>query len=76
MKSKDWLNVGDTVKWRGAFGSEAPKEVKVNSIEICRDGDKNGRSVDCVEWSRVNSRNIVVDLDNNHWAYGTQLSKA
>ena len=72
---KDYLKVGDTVRWRGCFGGDAPKDAKVESIEVCKSGNKNGRQVDKIEWSKVNSRTIVIDLDNSHWAYGTQITK-
>ncbi len=69
------LNVGDLVSWRGGFGVDAPKQVTVKSIEVCVEGRKEGRKVSSVEWSDVSSRKIVVDLDNGHWAYGTQLKE-
>lgn len=69
------LKVGDFVMWRGAFGSEPQKRVKVEGIQKCPSGSKSGRDVNSVDWSSVNSRTIVVDLDNGHWAYGTQLKQ-
>ena len=72
---KDYLKVGDTVIWKGGFGSDAPKETIVQGIEVCHEGNKYGKPVDKVEWSKVNSRKIVVDLASGNWAYGTQLTK-
>jgi hypothetical protein len=74
-KKTDYLTVGDTVNWCGAWGTEPPKKAIVESIEVCKEGDKNGRSVESIAWSKVNTRKIVVSLNNNHWAYGTQISK-
>lgn len=68
------LKVGDTVKWRGDFGSASPKDATVESIEITN-GGKYGRVVDEVEWSKVYGRNVVVNLTNDTWAYGDQISK-
>jgi hypothetical protein len=40
------LYLGDVVVWRGAWGTEPPKEVKVNRIEITsRENEKTGTSV-------------------------------
>lgn len=75
MKPK-FLNVNDTVIWRGAWGQEAPKPAKVEGIEIVPKGQKyGGKEVQRVEWEKViNSGTIIVTLDNGHWAYGDQLS--
>jgi hypothetical protein len=70
------LKVGDKVMWRGAWGTEPPKEAIVESIEICKEGCKEGRPVKSVDWWTVESgRKVVVTLNNSHWAYGNQLSK-
>jgi hypothetical protein len=69
------LKIGDKVMWRGGFGSEPAKEATVTGIEKCAVGAKNGNSVSKVSWDKVNSRQIVVDLDNGHWAYGTQITQ-
>jgi hypothetical protein len=66
------LKIGDKVMWRGGFGTEAPKEAIVESIELCKSGDKYGDSVDSVDWSKKDR--IVVDLNNGHWAKGHQIS--
>ena len=72
------LKIGDTVLWKGAFGTQAPKKAKVTGIEVCPTGSKYGNSVDKVKWSIVNgesNKEVVVDLDNGHWARGSALSK-
>ncbi len=66
------LKIGDTVKWRGGFGSEAPVLAKVEGIEITN-GGKYGDPVDEVDWSKVRDRNVTVDLNNGHWAYASQI---
>ena len=70
------LKIGDSVIWRGAWGKEAPKQVKITSIEITN-GSKSGMSVSEVEWNaiKLNPRNYAFDLDNEHWAYGYQLTE-
>ena len=68
------LKIGDTVRWKGAWGSQPAKDAKVTNIELTR-GGKYGDPVDEIEWSEVYDRNVVVDLDNGHFAYGSQISK-
>ena len=68
------LKVGDTVLWRGGFGSDAPKKAVVEGIEITN-GGKYGDAVDEVDWSKVRDRNVTVDLNNDHWAYAYQIKK-
>ena len=66
------LYLGDVVVWRGAWGTELPKEVKVDRIEITsRENEKTGTSVSNVSW---NEPYFVVFLDNNKWAYKYQIS--
>jgi hypothetical protein len=74
MASK-MLNVGDTVNWRGSFGSAPAQPAKITGMEWCRMGCKEGRRISYIDWDAANTRQLVVDLDNGHWAYGTQLSK-
>lgn len=67
------LRVGDEVIWRGGWGRNAPTRATVTHIEIL-DGTsaKHGLDTDEVAWEA--SDNFVVDLDNGHWAYGSQLT--
>lgn len=67
------LKVGDKVMWRGAWGIDPAKPAVVQHIEIVKDTSKYGKPVDQVSWDKVNSRQVVVDLDNGSWAYGNQL---
>jgi hypothetical protein len=71
------LKIGDKVIWRGAWGTEPPKEAIVESIQLCAVGSKYGKTVQSVDWKTVRggNRGIIVDLDNGHWAYGTQLTE-
>jgi len=68
------LNIGDTVLWRGTFGSDAPEKAVIETIDInCV--NKDGDQVDMVQWSEVNNRSVMVSLTNGHWAYGTQIEQ-
>ncbi len=68
------LKIGDKVWWRGGFGSEPAKLAVVEGIEITG-GHKYGDSVEEVPWSEVYDRNVTVDLDSEHWAYASQISR-
>jgi hypothetical protein len=67
----EYLKVGDEVMWRGGFGSEPPRKAKVIGLEVCPAGEKYGTPSESVEWSKIHS--VVVDLDNGHWAKGSQI---
>ena len=68
------LRVGDTVIWRGGWGSDAPQKAKIIGLYKCKEaGDKYGDEVDSILW--VNIEYACVDLDNGHWAYGSQLER-
>lgn len=72
------LKIGDKVMWRGGWGKDPAVEATVTSIEVCKIHSKNGRSVKSVAWNTVkgySNRQVVVTLDNGHWAYGDQLDK-
>lgn len=71
------LKLNDRVTWRGAWGNEAPKEATVIEIDLCGKDTKYGKSVKSVDWETVRNgvRQIVVTLDNGHWAYGSQLTE-
>ena len=65
----DKLKVGDEVIWRGSWGKDLPKVVKVTCIEV------KDINVSSIEWVNSGNRSVVVDLDNGHWAYGFQIQK-
>ena len=72
--NKDILKIGDTVNWRGCFGSDPKKPAVIEHIEITG-GGKYGTPVKQVSWEEVYDRNLVVTLENGHWAYAEQISK-
>lgn len=65
----DKLKVGDEVIWRGSWGKDFPKVVRVTCIEV------NDINVSSIEWVNSGNRSVVVDLDNGHWGYGFQIKK-
>jgi hypothetical protein len=73
---KDVLSVGDVVNWRGSWGSDEPKQAKVEQIYKAQYlGDKEGKRVKQADWSDVKDRDYIIDLDNGHWCYANQISK-
>lgn len=73
---KDTLNIGDTVSWRGAWGTEPAEEAKVSDMWITKNPrEKYGKQVQDASWDMVKQNRVVVDLENGHWAYGEQLSQ-
>lgn len=67
-----FLHVGEIVWWRGAWGRAKLKQARVTNIEMVSHGEKEGGvKVGSVPW-RMKSQ-VVVDLDNGHWAYGEQI---
>lgn len=70
------VTVGDTVMWRGGFGSQPPETAVVRGLEITPFPDgKEGDSVNEVPWSLVDRDLVIFDLENGHWAYSSQISK-
>ena len=63
------LKIGDIVNWRGSYGNDSAKQVKITCIEV------KGSEVKSVPWGEINNRDVVVDLSNGHWAYGYQLTR-
>ncbi len=72
---KKTLTIGDEVSWRGGWGSDKPKIVKVESIEIDCNGSKSGTDVLSCDWSKITDRNAIISLDNEHWCWGYQISQ-
>ena len=68
------LEIGDQVFWRGGFGADKVRMATVIGIEVTN-VEKYGDDVEEVLWEEVHGRNVVVDLDNNHWAYAEQIKR-
>ena len=61
--AKQILKVGDEVVWKGSFGIDESKYTTVECIEInCK--NKDGDEVDSIDWSKVNGRDVIVNLTN------------
>ena len=66
------VKVGDKVLYRPSFGRGPQVEATVTGLEECECGEKYGYPVD--EFSG-DPECVTMDLDNGHWAYGTQVDK-
>lgn len=75
--SNDWkiisymLKVGDKVNYSIGNSIGIAKVINIDKVEP---HEKYGESVDEIHWKDVEFH-AVVDLDNGHWAYGSQISK-
>ena len=62
------VKIGDTIK-HSLFGGQ--KLIgKITEIQICRRGEKEGRSVKTADTEKHHG---VVDIDNGHWCYFDQV---
>jgi hypothetical protein len=69
------LRVGDTVLWRGNFGTAGAMRAKVVRIEETEyPRTKYGTEVSEILWSAVRNNYACLDLDNGSWCYGEQVS--
>lgn len=74
MASKTMVRIGDEVMWRGAWGNDPAKRVKVKHLEVTEHpGMKYGEDVKEVPWDTVRANKCLFTLDNGHWAYGKQI---
>lgn len=69
------LRIGDEISWRGYWGSGGALPAIVKHIVVEHHGGQDGRSVQEVPWSQVTRENVIVSLNNGHWAYGNQIEK-
>ena len=70
--SDNLIRVGDTVFCRSGCGSETPQPVIITHLELCaEEGDKWGVPVSELPWSEKGR--AVMNLNNGHWCYGSQI---
>ena len=63
------MRIGDEVTYQ-PWGTKECRTATVNDIEICKVGDKYGRSVKEVN---IDVHYGVLDLSDNHWIYFDQV---
>ena len=66
------LSIGDQVVYR-PWGKQPNRTATVLSIEICKMGEKYGRSVKQCDLDK--HRNGTLELDDNHWCYFDQVKR-
>lgn len=64
------VKIGDKIK-HTLFGGEILTGI-VEDIQICRQGEKSGRSV---RSANVEKHHGVIDLNNSHWCYFYQVKE-
>ena len=62
------VKIGDNIK-HNRIGGEVCVGI-VEDIQICRQGEKEGRSVKTAD---VSKHHGVIDVDNGHWCYFDQV---
>ena len=68
------VKIGDTVKWHGGFGMDAPRSAVVSGLTITDyPRDKYGIEADEVDSSLIEQNRVCFDLENGHWAYSDQI---
>lgn len=69
------IKIGDKVRWRGSFGTDAEKIAVVTGIELCeKPYDKYGDAVEEVNFE--DKERCIFDVEYNsqtRWAYGFQI---
>ena len=66
------IKIGDKIKYRSCFGAGAVVEATITSMELCE--QERGKYGTPVEAALLESKRfLVVGLDNNSWAYGSQI---
>jgi hypothetical protein len=68
------LKVGDVVSWSKNWGQDSYEDAVVTGIQSnFKNGSKDGVSVEEIDWVYVTESNVIVDLDNGHWAWAYQI---
>lgn len=62
--------VGSKVDYK-PWGDNNLRTAQIQNIEVCKEGEKYGRSVNSVDLRK--QRNVVLDLSDGHWIYGYQI---
>lgn len=68
------IKLGDTVSYRGSFGSGPIKSATVEGLTLTQyPREKYGKSVKEVNIDDVKANKVVFDLSDGHWAYASQI---
>ena len=70
------IRIGDTVRWRGGWGTDPAKDVKVKGMLLTQQPREKHDGVKVKEVdinNDVGGNMVCFDLDNGHWAYSDQI---
>ena len=71
---KNTIKVGDTIMYRGCFGSDAPKQVVVDGLTLTDETrSKYGLDVREVFIKDVKANRVLFSLNDGHWCYAEQV---
>ena len=66
----EMLKIGDEIIYRPNFGTGYPIKVTVENMEVTAgEREKNGETVEEVEWDMVRLNRVIFDFDNGRWGY-------
>lgn len=69
---KDMIRVGDWVMWKGTWGSDAPRRVRITGMQLCA-AERQKYGVPVTEVPATLKNYINFDLSSGNWAYGYQI---
>jgi hypothetical protein len=68
------IKIGDTINYRGCFGSDRPKQAIVEHMEVtAQRRSKYGESVKEVSVDMVKENRVLFSLSDGHWCYSDQV---
>ena len=67
--------VGDWVVYRGGFGNDLPRPVKVSQMEVTDWArEKDGQIREVVSLELVKANRVLFILGDGHWCYADQIT--
>jgi hypothetical protein len=68
------IKIGDTITYRGCFGSDLPKQAIVEHMEVTpQRRSKYGESVREVGVDMVKDNRVLFSMSDGHWCYSDQV---
>jgi hypothetical protein len=72
--SNNTIKIGDSITYRGCFGSDRPKQAVVEHMEVtAQRRSKYGESVREVGVDMVKENRVLFSLSDGHWCYSDQV---
>ena len=69
------IKIGDSISYRGCWGSDPPKTVKVEGLTVTdMPRSKYGEDVQEVTIEQVKANMVLFSLDDGHWCYSEQVT--